>query len=401
MPSAYFDSIEFLGKANHEINLMLFEKSKCLPDISYEYELLTDFLGQFTGNSYKSYRSSCNTFLLWLFDHIGKPLSDVTKRDVSNFVRWLRNPPAELIGKSPQPTHKNPNRHFNSNWRPFVNNDSTKPYKTEETSLRTNLRNLSALYRYLMDEEYISRNPFALYLRGNRRLKLADSETIKYLSRQQWMYLYKATLSAAKNEPAIHERTLLLITMMYAGYLRISEVSERPGYGCYWSQFRKTANGWLFHVPRSKYGKSRSIEVCDYWLEAVVRYRRYLQLNDLPCADEHTPIFIRHKVASRGEKKGEIEVSISNYRVFDLVKAMFVLAAQLAEEANDVNDAIVLRKASPHWIRHSGISHDVARGRPLSHVQHNAGHEDLKATSKYVHSCEAERFSTIQGKSLF
>ncbi|PSV27621.1 site-specific integrase [Photobacterium sp. GB-72] len=398
MTTAYFDTIQFIEQPNQELNLKLMQKS--FVDISYEYELVTDFLCQFTDNSFKSYRSSCNTFFVWLYDYYQKALLDVTKRDIAKFVKWLRNPPAELIARSPQPTHKGSLRSLNVNWRPFVNNDSTKDYRIKDASLRTNLLNISALFRFLIDEDVIDKNPVSQYLRNNRTLtKSGESESLRYLTTKQWHYCYKAALRSAENEPDIHERTLFLITSMYAGYLRISEVSDRPGYSCCWNQFQEMSGYWVLNVPRSKFGKSRQIEVCEDWLKAIIRYRKYLGLSPLPTNDDK-PIFIRHKIASRGDKKGQIDVNLSASRIFEIVKQVFEFAAQLAEENNDLSDASVLRIATPHWLRHSGISHDVERGRPLSHIQQNAGHADLTATSRYVHSTSSERYQSLVNKKI-
>ncbi len=41
-----------------------------------------------------------------------------------------------------------------------------------------------------------------------------------------------------------------------------------------------------------------------------------------------------------------------------------------------------MRNLTPHSIRHTGITHDInLNGRPLSHVQADAGHDSIDTTS--------------------
>lgn len=56
---------------------------------------------------------------------------------------------------------------------------------------------------------------------------------------------------------------------------------------------------------------------------------------------------------------------------------------------------------SPHAIRHTGITHDInLHGRPLSHVQADAGHDSIDTTSKYLHTSNSERHESAQQKPL-
>lgn len=55
----------------------------------------------------------------------------------------------------------------------------------------------------------------------------------------------------------------------------------------------------------------------------------------------------------------------------------------------------------PHAIRHTGITHDInLHGRPLSHVQADAGHDSIDTTSKYLHTSNSERHESAQQKPL-
>ncbi|NBF18134.1 tyrosine-type recombinase/integrase, partial [Pseudomonas sp. Fl4BN2] len=50
-----------------------------------------------------------------------------------------------------------------------------------------------------------------------------------------------------------------------------------------------------------------------------------------------------------------------------------------------------LRKASPHWMRHTHATHALARGAELTTVRDNLRHASVSTTSIYLHSDEIKR----------
>ncbi|KUZ71675.1 hypothetical protein WI37_25545 [Burkholderia ubonensis] len=50
-----------------------------------------------------------------------------------------------------------------------------------------------------------------------------------------------------------------------------------------------------------------------------------------------------------------------------------------------------LRRASPHWMRHTHASHALARGAELIMVRDNLRHASISTTSTYLHSDEVQR----------
>ena len=76
-------------------------------------------------------------------------------------------------------------------------------------------------------------------------------------------------------------------------------------------------------------------------------------------------------------------------------KRIFVAPPQ--EGLND--EAEVLRSATVHWLRHTGISDDV-KIRPREHVRDDAGHSSSSITDKYIDIELQERARSAKKKVI-
>ncbi|OXJ06538.1 hypothetical protein CFB39_39060 [Burkholderia sp. AU6039] len=65
----------------------------------------------------------------------------------------------------------------------------------------------------------------------------------------------------------------------------------------------------------------------------------------------------------------------------------------VAEEIQDEHPVLAekLRRASPHWMRHSHASHALARGAELTAVRDNLRHASIATTSMYLRSDDLKR----------
>ena len=55
-----------------------------------------------------------------------------------------------------------------------------------------------------------------------------------------------------------------------------------------------------------------------------------------------------------------------------------------------------LRRASPHWMRHTHATHALERGVDLTTVRDNLRHASLATTSIYLHTDEAKRARQLE-----
>ncbi len=77
-------------------------------------------------------------------------------------------------------------------------------------------------------------------------------------------------------------------------------------------------------------------------------------------------------------------------RLWRVLRRFFVLVAD-AIQAEQPAIADKLRRASPHWMRHTHASHALARGAELIMVRDNLRHASISTTSTYLHSNEIQR----------
>lgn len=392
------------------------------PDAVSLYEHAHDYLylSLNNENSYKSYRTELTTFLNWFFyKEPDKELrfENIKRKELTEYIEWCKNPGKELIASSSKVqfiTDKGTGLKVpNPAWRPFVTRSSNN--LLSPTAIRTKLSILSMFYGYLNEQEYVEHNPASILLKRQYKntkdyIQGEDDENIKSMSELQWMYVMDTANQLAIEDPDKHERTLFMLSLMYSCYPRISEISSRTGYMPMMSLFRrdKKTNLWGFHIPQSKRNKSRTVSVSDELLGSLSRYRKHLReslvfkaLPELPTPNDTTPLVPTLRTNSKGEFQGNAECSLGIRRIREIIEEVFALASERLRADGLTYDADELSNMTPHSIRHTGISHDInLNRRPLSHVQADAGHDDISTTSLYLHTRREERYESAKNKKI-
>ncbi len=414
-----FDAIEFLEDGNPVINTHITTLALSgIGDAAEVYEYTCSWLleHRHSSNNFKTYRSELTTFLHWCFDVMKASPLQVMRRDLFRYIEYCKSPPEELIAYYNTAQFKldkdTGERYPNPAWRPFLGrkeNGKILPYQLSSTALKTKLAILSAFYSYLIDEELTERNPARQILRsGSLRSEIhagrqdEDFDRVKAFSELQWSYVMSTARTLAM-ENQEQERTLFLVSLMYGCYLRISEVAARPGFTPIMGQFQRHSQTgiWSYIIPKSKGGKGRSVAVSRDLLKALKRYRKHLGLPSLPLPGEETPLFVRQRAAAHGRHAGLINANLGIRQVREVIDGLIAVAADKMASDGLYEDAAEMQKMTVHSIRHTGITHDInLNGRPLSHVQADAGHDSIDTTSRYLHTSRVERHESAVGKQL-
>ncbi len=82
-----------------------------------------------------------------------------------------------------------------------------------------------------------------------------------------------------------------------------------------------------------------------------------------------------------------------------LVQSCFDRAANSLQADGDIHEANLLRSATVHWLRHTGISDDV-KIRPREHVRDDAGHSSSAITDRYIDVELKERAASARKKKI-
>ena len=189
------------------------------------------------------------------------------------------------------------------------------------------------------------------------------------MSESQWQYVLDVATDMA-NGNIQYERSLFIIAALKTLFLRISELSERETWSPVMSHFWEDENGnWWLKI----YGKGRKLRdttVPTGFLPFLNRYRESRGLSPLPYPGDNACLV--EKIRGQG--------GMTARHLTRLVQEVFDIAYDQLKADKGENDARKLREASTHWLRHTGASMEIERGRALKDVSEDLGHASMATT---------------------
>ncbi|MEL0638891.1 site-specific integrase [Marinomonas sp. TI.3.20] len=355
------------------------------------------------------YRTELNRFLCWSWLVKGMSITEMRRDSIVEYIEFCIFPPATwtsphadyaFLKKEDGTLEQNPK------WRPFLQSDSTA---TTQGTITTIFSRLSAFYATLMSDSVIDHNPVQAIRQKNTYKKRGDgTKAPKVLTEEQVKYCLRVCEALSdeaevidSNKAFIHaERALFAFSIGLGMYLRVSELVWSDNYSPTHGDFFKDADGrWWFRTI-GKGNQERVIVVSDDVLAALVRYRRILDLPDLPTPADKTPLIMSLGNGTWDNEKdwfAKIVPITDTAIMWKLFKKIFSLARAAMINEGRIDDAYELLCASCHWLRHTGISNDV-QVRPIEHVRDDSGHKTSQTTWSYVHSTNRERAMSKKGK---
>ncbi len=107
-----------------------------------------------------------------------------------------------------------------------------------------------------------------------------------------------------QENPDVYERTLVIMTALFALYLLISELVADERSAPIKGDFRQDSdgNGWS-HVT-GKGNKDRTVTVSNAMLNALKRYRHSLGLSSLPAPNRSGPLIVKQR--GRGPSQAHV-----------------------------------------------------------------------------------------------
>ena len=109
-----------------------------------------------------------------------------------------------------------------------------------------------------------------------------------------------------------------------------------------------------------------------------------------PCRPSITPARWNPRTPVIGSLDQDDAAGITTTRLWSVMRRFFTKVAEVIEKDSPAT-AEKLRRASPHWMRHTHATHALARGAELTTVRDNLRHASISTTSIYLHGDEVKR----------
>jgi site-specific recombinase XerD len=319
----------------------------------------------------RAYSKEAERLLLWSVLERGRALSSLTTEDAIAYRAFLRRPAPRERWIGPARPRSSPE------WRPFTGALSAR-------SIAYALSVAGAMFRWLIQQRYLLANPFAgIKVRGvSRETPLAITHVFvggewtllrTVADALEWSYGWTA--------PAA-QRLRFVLDFAYATGLRASEL---VGATLGAIEFDTRGAHWLHLVGKG--GKAGKVVLPPLARSAL---DRYLVQRGLPT----TPGRWEPKVRLIGGLTPGVTTGITAARLWRVMRRFFLRAADVIEPHNPAL-AEKLRRASPHWMRHSHATRALENGAELTAVRDNLRHASIATTSVYLHSDDLKRARQI------
>lgn len=404
LPVALFDTLEHIHAPTSE-SILTYLATLDIPEAFKELELTREFLISYAGSAdtYTSYRREVERLLQWAWLIAKKPLKQLNRNDMRDYLAFVQKPPIIWIAtqNAPRFIHdEHGNKMSNPLWRPFVVRISKAQrghgitanknnYQLNNKSLQALFAGLSTFFTFLQQEDYLESNPMQLVRQKNRYLQKQQTlKVTRKLSTLQWNFVIDIAAKHAQGD-AEQERDLFMLSAFYLLGLRISELAETPGRYPKMSDFAPDKHNLWWFTTIGKGNKVRDIAVPDALLAALKRYRCSRGLTPLPSRSDDGPLL--HSSRKRG--------GIGTRQIRNLVQKCFDQAEAALRQTGKIDEADDLCAATVHWLRHTAISADV-EFRPREHVRDDAGHENPATTERYIDTDRLARHASAKEKPL-
>ncbi|VVE85703.1 phage integrase family protein [Pandoraea sputorum] len=359
-------------------------------------------------NTRAKYHTEAERLLLWAIFAKGKALSSLDINDAREYINVF------LV--NPQPTerwvmHRAVPRHAPA-WRPFRGPLALK-------SRQDALSALKKCFADLVNAQYLDHNAFAkvkVFLgtatdeAGHAR-RVAAQPRIKAehaLTHEAWAFVMRVLDTLPDSAAAARMRFILILA--YSTGLRRAELA-----GAFTDDIRERYAGvelGRLHLLRvvGKGAKERFIPLVPTVLAALGDYlaARGLPRDPLACP-AGTPLIpalpdkrdvgrVRREAGAAGTdvcaalaRLARQAKPIHPDQLYKAIKRFFATAATLARREH-APYAQALAQVSPHWLRHTFVSHALAHGMSLESARNFAGHNSLDTTSIYATAEIARQF---------
>ncbi|MDR5898281.1 site-specific integrase [Halomonas vilamensis] len=332
-------------------------------DANNDVDAVTHWLAEYreSPQTQRAYRREAERLMLWLYTE-ERTLNEVDRHCLSRFEGFLADPQPRARWVGPTKPRHHPE------WRPMRG-------PLSPASRRQSLVILQGMYSWLVEAGWVAYNPFRLMRDKSRRLNNQTRQVERYFEQPLWAWFWRWLHRPLPNaSPRAHfERARQQIIFAFA-YLLAPRISEMAA--AQMGDFYRREGRWWWQVV-GKGDKLAHVPVPDDFFIYLTEWRKTLGLPPQPAYQEATPL-LRALDSKRG---------ISDNQLYRLICASFNAAAKtLEDEEGSLAYIAALQRATPHWLRHTAITHQAQAGVSLRYLAESARHARLETTSRYLHT---------------
>lgn len=325
------------------------------------------WLAEYHGSphTFRSYRKEAERLLLWATQVRGKAVSSLTREDVLAYEAFLAAPLSTWCDDA-LARHGDHRRLFAG--------------PLSERSRRQALGILSGLFNYLVRAGYLAGTPFALQprRRGGHSTRRTIERYLEYALWQDVLSRVEQWPQTSPREKQRYERARWVLRFLYETALRANEAAQ-----AHEGHLLHRRGRWWLHVT-GKGGVEGDVPVSDALMADFARYRTFHGLPPTPSSSARCPLILG--IAGR-------IAPLTPTAVYLVVKDALERVADALAPSDPIG-AARLRRASPHWLRHTAATHQAEAGNPVHHIQHNLRHSSIATTSIYLHAEEDARHAS-------
>lgn len=305
-------------------------------------------------NTRRAYRREALRFLAWIqsVHGTGHRLGQVTSEDAIAYSQFLQAP--SIVGSA----FWLPLGFTGMPWRKALSDSSTAQALTTLSGLWEMLSRLTDSRGNTWIQQRT--NPF--YRLSSRVKESEESPTRRALSQDEWSALLETIASIEDRAHAVRCRWIFMLA--YYTFMRRTELASLT-----MGQFQPVGRSGQWKIALK--GKGRKFQEKGAPTALMIElqaYRRANGLTDLPDRADPTPAIL----SMRGGP------GVAGDAIYKIMVQVFKLAAIRHPEFADT-----FNQASPHWIRHTGVTHALDADVPKRLVQAQAGHESPATTDLY------------------
>jgi site-specific recombinase XerD len=330
----------------------------------------------------RAYLIECERFMLWAILERQKPLSSITFEDAAAYRDFLADPQPAATWCGPRSRAR-----WGPAWRPFEG-------PLDAASRRRALTMLGTFYTFLVAQRYLTGSPWIGITKPSAPARQGGAG--RSFTLDEWRYLRQVLATLPPTSANL--RLQVALPLLHNGRLRRSEIVGARCGDLRWESFPATvdlpaADGWLLKV-RGKGDKVRDVALAQKHVDLIASYLVARGLPPDPLAPENASVFVLGKAldvqermpwAARGRAPIAPRDGIGGQTLYDQLKAFFALCADRLQ-THAPQSAQQLRKASTHWLRHTGVTASLANGTPLDVEMNAVGHSSPATTATYIHT---------------